>query len=198
MADGRSEPAFRPRKSQNWLSFGRSSPVVWLKLMTRERSMPWTPRAAVAARRHHRTRPPVWPLRRLPDHGAAAQRWLGGERRRCLHDRAFAGPARIFGANRAQHAQRRRNTIERLAHILADAMHGSVAGGTRRRRRLDHALTARQMLRQSSDVALGLLARLLRRLGGSFGIAGHASDAMLSRYVRDGELFVDNASGALL
>lgn len=27
---------------------------------------------------------------------------------------------------------------------------------------------------------------------------GHASDAMLSRYVRDGELFVDNAAGALL
>ena len=27
---------------------------------------------------------------------------------------------------------------------------------------------------------------------------GHASDAMLSRYVRDGQLFLDNASGALL
>jgi integrase len=27
---------------------------------------------------------------------------------------------------------------------------------------------------------------------------GHASDAMLTRYVRDGELFVDNAAGALL
>ncbi len=27
---------------------------------------------------------------------------------------------------------------------------------------------------------------------------GHASDAMLSRYVRDGELFVNNAAGALL
>ena len=27
---------------------------------------------------------------------------------------------------------------------------------------------------------------------------GHASDAMLSRYVRDGELFIDNAAGALL
>jgi integrase len=27
---------------------------------------------------------------------------------------------------------------------------------------------------------------------------GHASDAMLSRYIRDGELFTDNASGALL
>jgi hypothetical protein len=27
---------------------------------------------------------------------------------------------------------------------------------------------------------------------------GHASDAMLSRYVRDGELFADNAAGALL
>jgi len=27
---------------------------------------------------------------------------------------------------------------------------------------------------------------------------GHASDAMLARYVRDGELFVDNAAGALL
>ena len=27
---------------------------------------------------------------------------------------------------------------------------------------------------------------------------GHASDAMLSRYLRDGELFLDNAAGALL
>ena len=27
---------------------------------------------------------------------------------------------------------------------------------------------------------------------------GYASDAMLARYVRDGELFVDNAGGALL
>ena len=27
---------------------------------------------------------------------------------------------------------------------------------------------------------------------------GHASDAMLARYVRDGELFVGNAAGALL
>ncbi len=27
---------------------------------------------------------------------------------------------------------------------------------------------------------------------------GHASDAMLARYVRDGELFVDNAAGAVL
>ena len=27
---------------------------------------------------------------------------------------------------------------------------------------------------------------------------GHASDAMLARYIRDGEMFVDNAAGALL
>ena len=27
---------------------------------------------------------------------------------------------------------------------------------------------------------------------------GHASDAMLTRYIRDGEMFVDNASGILL
>ena len=27
---------------------------------------------------------------------------------------------------------------------------------------------------------------------------GHASDVMLSRYVRDGEMFIDNAAGALL
>ena len=27
---------------------------------------------------------------------------------------------------------------------------------------------------------------------------GHASEAMLARYIRDGELFVDNAAGALL
>jgi hypothetical protein len=27
---------------------------------------------------------------------------------------------------------------------------------------------------------------------------GHASDTMLARYVRDGELFIDNAAGALV
>jgi hypothetical protein len=27
---------------------------------------------------------------------------------------------------------------------------------------------------------------------------GHASDVMLARYIRDGEMFVDNAAGALL
>jgi hypothetical protein len=27
---------------------------------------------------------------------------------------------------------------------------------------------------------------------------GHTSDAMLARYIRDGELFMDNAAGALL
>ncbi len=27
---------------------------------------------------------------------------------------------------------------------------------------------------------------------------GHASDAMLRRYIRDGEMFVDNAAGAVL
>jgi hypothetical protein len=27
---------------------------------------------------------------------------------------------------------------------------------------------------------------------------GHATDAMLSRYIRDGEIFTNNASGALL
>lgn len=27
---------------------------------------------------------------------------------------------------------------------------------------------------------------------------GHASEAMLGRYIRDGELFIDNAAGALL
>jgi hypothetical protein len=27
---------------------------------------------------------------------------------------------------------------------------------------------------------------------------GHASDAMLARYIRDGELFIDNAAGTLL
>jgi len=27
---------------------------------------------------------------------------------------------------------------------------------------------------------------------------GHASDAMLGRYIRDGELFTDNAAGSLL
>jgi integrase len=31
-----------------------------------------------------------------------------------------------------------------------------------------------------------------------WGQTGHASDAMLARYVRDGELFIDNAAGALL
>ncbi len=30
------------------------------------------------------------------------------------------------------------------------------------------------------------------------GQTGHASDAMLRRYIRDGEMFVDNAAGAVL
>jgi len=45
-----SEPALRAGKTQNWQSSGRA-PWFWLELMTRERSMSWTPRAAAAARR---------------------------------------------------------------------------------------------------------------------------------------------------
>jgi hypothetical protein len=39
------------------------------------------------------------------------------------------------------------------------------------------------------------------KLGPSWKIrqqTGHASEAMLSRYIRDGELFVNNAAGSLL
>ena len=66
IADGRPEPAFRPRKSQNWLSSGRAPPVVWHELMTRERATRWTQRAAVATprstARYRRTAPRKSPL----------------------------------------------------------------------------------------------------------------------------------------
>src|SRR5215472_16812546 len=49
MANDGPEPAFRPRKSQNCLSSGRASAVVWLELMTPERV---TDDLGVVAHRH--------------------------------------------------------------------------------------------------------------------------------------------------
>jgi hypothetical protein len=47
--DGRPQPLVRQDIWANCFPSGRTPPVVWLELLTQERSMPWTPRAAVAA-----------------------------------------------------------------------------------------------------------------------------------------------------
>lgn len=51
MADDRREPSFRRGIWTNYLLSRRASPVALLERITRVRSMPWTPRAAAAARR---------------------------------------------------------------------------------------------------------------------------------------------------
>ncbi len=51
MADDRLKPLLRQGIWTNCLPSERTSPVVWLELMTRERFTPWRPRAAVVARR---------------------------------------------------------------------------------------------------------------------------------------------------
>lgn len=65
----------------------------------------------------------------------------------------LAGPAGIFGPDRADHAQQCRNDIEGLTGILADAIEGKSATGPDCALRLDHFLEARQMLRQGAHVA---------------------------------------------
>jgi hypothetical protein len=77
IADGRPEPVFRPGQWQNWLSSGRTSRVVWLELITREHSMPETPRAAATAPRSAARCRRIGPLEwRASPYGEASLRWL--------------------------------------------------------------------------------------------------------------------------
>ncbi len=111
-----------------------------------------------------------------------------------------------------------RNGAERLAGTLGDRGRPRVSSGgsarqpdrraaLRRGRVLDHqGARGRRRFRPgrllgghslrvgiaTSAAASGVSSRKIRQQ------TSHASDAMLARYIRDGELFVDNAAGALL
>jgi hypothetical protein len=89
-----------------------------------------------------------------------------------------AAAAAVFGTDRPQHAQDRRDHIQHLADVLADLVKQALATRARRRLRLQHLLTARQVLGQRADVAARLLARRLAkrlRRGIVVGAAGGVS-----------------------
>ena len=96
---------------------------------------------------------------RRRDHPALDQprRGLG------LNNRPFTGAAGIFRADRAQHTQHRRNSVQDFGDLFADPMHFPGATRTNRCLWFDHLLAAGQMFRQGSDVALGRATRLPRR-----------------------------------
>ncbi len=71
-----------------------------------------------------------------------------------------ATAAGVFGMNRAQYPQDRRDHVQYLAHILADPVQSALTARARCRVRLDHLLAARQVLGQRTDVAPRLLAWL--------------------------------------
>src|SRR5215813_3101018 len=81
-----------------------------------------------------------------------------------LHHAVGAAAAGVFGTNRAQYPQDRRDHVQHLAHILADPVQNALAARARCRVRLEHLLAARQMLGQRTDVASRFLARLPSRL----------------------------------
>jgi hypothetical protein len=81
-----------------------------------------------------------------------------------LHHPVGAATAGIFGTDRAQHPQDRRNDVNHLADVLADLVQPALAARARRHVRLKHLLAARQVLGQRADVAPRLLARLSGRL----------------------------------
>ena len=72
-----------------------------------------------------------------------------------------AAAAAVFGTDRAQHAQERRDHVQHLADVLADLVKLALAARAGRHLRLQDLLTARQMLGQRADVAARLLARLI-------------------------------------
>lgn len=75
-----------------------------------------------------------------------------------------AAAAAVFGTDRAQHPQDRWNHVQHLADVLADLVQLALAARARTRLRLQHLLTAWQVLRQRPNIAARLLARLIRRL----------------------------------
>jgi hypothetical protein len=75
-----------------------------------------------------------------------------------------AAATSIFGADRAQHPQDRRDHVQHLADVLADLVKPAPAAWARLRVRLQHLLTARQVFGQRADVASRLLAWLAGQL----------------------------------
>lgn len=76
-----------------------------------------------------------------------------------LNHLALAGPARVFGADRAQDPKHRGNPIDHVVDVLANAVQRARAARARRRLRLDRHVDARQMLGQGPDIAFALLQR---------------------------------------
>jgi hypothetical protein len=80
-----------------------------------------------------------------------------------LHHTIGAIAAGIFGTDRAQHPQDRRDHVQHLADVLADLMKLAPAARAPGRVRLQHLLAARQVFRQRTNVAARLLARRFAR-----------------------------------
>ncbi len=76
-----------------------------------------------------------------------------------LHHAVGAAAAAVLGTDCPQHAQNRRDHVQHLADVLADLVKPTLAARARGRLRLQHLLTARQMLGQRADVAARLLPR---------------------------------------
>ena len=106
-------------------------------------------------------RPPGVLRRRDPgDEGGRGHAALDQARARLgLNHRALAGPARVFGADRAQDPKHRRNPIDDVVEVFADAVKSARAARARRRLRLDRHIDAGEMLGQGADVAIALLPR---------------------------------------
>jgi len=81
-----------------------------------------------------------------------------------LHHTIGAIAAGIFGTDRAQHPQDRRDHVQHLADVLADLVKLPLAAPAHGRVRLRHLFTAWQVLGQRPDVAARLLAWLAGRL----------------------------------
>jgi hypothetical protein len=93
---------------------------------------------------------------------AALDQTLG---RRRLDDRAFAGPAAIFGTMRDDYLVLGRNLVETLRALFPDDMHRALAARADRALGLKRDMNVGKMRRQRAAVGMPLLA-LTRRLVG--------------------------------
>ena len=75
--------------------------------------------------------------------------------RRCLGDTLLAGPAGILRTHGDDHPKLRRNDIEPLGAVFADANHLAAAARALDALGFDHLRDARQVGRQPTDVAFG-------------------------------------------